>query len=76
MIDYSELLKKKNGDAEDNYRKGLEKIRQIKKETQNSENKFLKFAFAIADRILLMSDFEKGFSENYYLENTLEKELD
>ena len=45
MIDYSELLKKKNREVEESYLKNLEKIRKIKEETQNSEDKFLKFAF-------------------------------
>ena len=73
MINYAELLKKKNKDTERSYQTNLEKIGQIRSETENSEDKFLKFAFTIADRILLMSEFEREYSENYYLEKTPEE---
>ncbi|HHE38805.1 MAG TPA: leucyl aminopeptidase, partial [Candidatus Cloacimonetes bacterium] len=73
MINYAEFLKKKNREIEDNYLKNLEKITQIRNETRGLEDKFLKFIFMIADRILMMSEFEKEYSESYYKEKTLDE---
>jgi len=73
VVNYKNLLSELNQEGEESYLQTLTEIRKIWDQIKGSEDKFLNFAFEIADRILIMSQFEKEYSESYYMEKTLEE---
>jgi hypothetical protein len=70
MLIHKELIQKLNQGAKAEYEKGLQEVKAIWEEEHNQEDKFRKFAFAIADKLLFYSELEKEFSDNYYKENS------
>ena len=72
MLNYKELLQKLNSEAKAEYEKELQKVKAIWEETHDVKDKFIKFAFAVADRLLFYSKLEKEFSKNYYIENSID----
>ena len=73
MINYGELLYRKNKEFDESFGRNLKQIKKIREETIDSEDKFMEFAFVIADRILLLSEFEQEFSEKYYQEKIFDE---
>ncbi len=71
MVNYEELLQKRNKQIDESFQQNLQKIRKIREETRESEDKFMEFAFTIADRIIVLSELEREFSNKYYQEKTL-----
>ncbi|MCK4957125.1 MAG: hypothetical protein KAS49_05775, partial [Candidatus Cloacimonetes bacterium] len=67
---YHELIQKLNLAARPNFEKSLEKIIAIWEETKDSEDKYLNFAFLLADKFLFYSELEKEFSEDYHKQNS------
>ena len=70
MLVHKELLKKLNQGAKAEYENSLQEVKTIWEEEHDAEDKFRKFAFAIADKLLFYSELEKEFSDNYYKENS------
>ena len=70
MSNYHELIQKLNLAARPNFEKSLEKIIAIWEETKDSEDKYLNFAFLLADKFLFYSELEKEFSEDYHKQNS------
>ena len=70
MLVHKELLKKLNQGAKAEYENSLQEVKTIWEEEHDAEDKFRKFAFAIADKLLFYSKLEKEFSDNYYKENS------
>ncbi len=72
MEKYHELVSKLNNAAKVKYEKNISAVKEIWEETKEQDDKFLKFAFAIADKILFLAELEKTVTPNYYKENTIE----
>ncbi|MFO7895661.1 MAG: aminopeptidase [Candidatus Cloacimonadales bacterium] len=72
MLKYQKLLNNLNQAVEAEYLAELERIKEIWEESKESDDKYLKFAFAVADKILALAEMEKTITENYYQENSFE----
>ena len=70
MLVHKELIQKLNHGAKKEYEKDLQKVKAIWEEEHDQKDKFRKFAFTIADKLLFYSELEKEFSENYFKENS------
>jgi hypothetical protein len=70
MLVHKELIQKLNQEAKAEYEKGLQEVKAIWEEEHDQDDKFRKFAFRIADKLIFYSELEKEFSDNYYKEKS------
>ncbi|MEA2104891.1 MAG: aminopeptidase [Candidatus Cloacimonadota bacterium] len=70
MLNYTETINRLNEAVRTGYEVNLQKIKTICEEEQDQKNKFQKFAFTIAEKLLFYAEFEREYSEDYYKENS------
>ncbi len=73
MLSFEKLVEQKNLQIRESYLSSLEKIKTIRSEVKDSEDKYKKYLFAIADKILLFAEFEQEVTDDYFKQNSLEK---
>ena len=72
MLSFEKLVEQQNLKAQESYRNSLEKIKIIREDVKNNEDKYKKYLFAIADKILFFAELEKEINDEYYKQNNLE----
>jgi aminopeptidase len=71
MLSFEKLIKQKNVKTHADYINSLDEIKVIWDELKDSDDKYKKFLFAIADKILFFAEFEQDITDDYYKQNDL-----
>ena len=73
MLSFEKLVERENLQIRENYLSSLEKIKTIRSEVKDSEDKYKKYLFAIADKVLFFAEFEQEVTNDYFKQNSLEE---
>jgi leucyl aminopeptidase (aminopeptidase T) len=71
MKEYYELINKLNEATKVEYEQNITIVKEIWEDSKELDDKFLKYAFAIADKILFLAELEKTVTTEYYKENNI-----
>ena len=66
MKEYYELINKLNEATKVEYEQNITIVKEIWEDSKELDDKFLKYAFAIADKILFLAELEKTVTTEYY----------
>ena len=72
MLSFEKLIEQENIKTLKDYNNSLEKIKVIWEELKDDEDKYKKYLFAIADKILFFAEFEQDVTDDYYKQNDLD----
>ncbi|MBT4333118.1 MAG: aminopeptidase [Candidatus Cloacimonetes bacterium] len=72
MLSFEKLIEQENVKANKAYINSLEEIKVIWEELKDCDDKYKKYLFAIADKILVFAELEQELTDDYYKQNDLD----
>jgi aminopeptidase len=72
MLSFEKLVEQENVKTHEGYINSLEEIKVIWEELKDCDDKYKKYLFAIADKILVFAELEQELTDDYYKQNDLD----